>query len=179
MFSSGLSSRPDPVPHIHWRPADDTRLNKTITCCEDVTVLQNDLLRVIEWASSNNMALHENKFELLSYKTPKSILVRELLFTAHRWRKIFFSGTEEKNSVSIFFRSKLGGALRHLARTEWNTQFPTPSNYRAKLVKGRPAAPVITWQFWVKIINFKSKYWCSDCWVMSKVHCKTKLKLFC
>ena len=62
--------------------ADDTRLNKTITCCEDVTVLQNDLLRVIEWASSNNMALHENKFELLCYKTPKSILVRELPFLA-------------------------------------------------------------------------------------------------
>ena len=66
--------------------ADDTRLSKTITCCNDVKILQEDLLNVINWAASNNMDLHENKFELLSYRSPKSTLLQELPFTAE-WQQ--------------------------------------------------------------------------------------------
>lgn len=58
--------------------ADDTRLSKTINCCEDHTILQEDLLKVIEWSKSNNMALHESKFELLTYNTPKKHLLQQL-----------------------------------------------------------------------------------------------------
>ena len=54
--------------------ADDTRLSKSIACCSDVLILQQDLLNVIKCAKSYNMALHEDKFELLSYRTPRSKL---------------------------------------------------------------------------------------------------------
>ena len=66
--------------------ADDTRLSKSIACCSDVLILQQNLLNVIQWAKSNNMALHEDKFELLSYRTPRSKLLQELPMTAE-WEK--------------------------------------------------------------------------------------------
>ena len=62
--------------------ADDTRLGKQISCCEDTTLLQDDLDSVVKWAEHNNMALHENKFELLTYRTPRSRLLEELPFTS-------------------------------------------------------------------------------------------------
>ena len=62
--------------------ADDTRLSKQISCCKDTILLQNDLVSVVNWAEQNNMALHENKFELLTYRTPRSRLLEELPFTS-------------------------------------------------------------------------------------------------
>ena len=62
--------------------ADDTRLSQQITCCEDTSHLQDDLLSVVKMAEQNNMELHENKFELLTYRTPRSKLLEELPFTS-------------------------------------------------------------------------------------------------
>ena len=62
--------------------ADDTRLSKQISSCKDVSVLQDDLNAVVEWATHNNMVLHENKFEYLAYRTASSKLLEELPFTA-------------------------------------------------------------------------------------------------
>ena len=47
--------------------ADDTRLSQQITCCEDTSHLQDDLFSLVKWAEQNNMELHENKLELLTY----------------------------------------------------------------------------------------------------------------
>ena len=47
--------------------ADDTRLTKLIKCLADQLELQADLEAVTTWAVNNNMALHENKFELLQH----------------------------------------------------------------------------------------------------------------
>ena len=47
--------------------ADDTRLSKGVRSKEDQLKLQEDLEAVIEWASTNNMELHEGKFELLQH----------------------------------------------------------------------------------------------------------------
>ena len=44
--------------------ADDTRLSKGVRSKEDKLKLQE---AVIEWASTNNMELHEGKFELLQH----------------------------------------------------------------------------------------------------------------
>ena len=74
--------------------ADDTRLSKSIACCSDVLILQQDLLNVIKWAKSNNMALHEDKFELLSYRTPRSKLLQELPMTAE-WEKYTTSSGQD------------------------------------------------------------------------------------
>ena len=74
--------------------ADDTRLSKSIACCSDVLILQQDLLNVIKWAKSNNMALHEDKFELLSYRTPRSKLLQELPMTAE-WEQYTTSSGQD------------------------------------------------------------------------------------
>ena len=49
--------------------ADDTRISKRISTMDDCSLLQEDLEYVIEWSKENNMMLHEDKFELLSYRT--------------------------------------------------------------------------------------------------------------
>ena len=56
--------------------ADDTRLSKQISSCDDVLILQEDLNTVVKWAT-------DNKFEYLAYRTASSKLLEELPFTAH------------------------------------------------------------------------------------------------
>ena len=45
--------------------ADDTRVSKPICCEKDVSILQNDLDKVILWSDNNNMTLHKDKFEYM------------------------------------------------------------------------------------------------------------------
>ena len=59
--------------------ADDTRISKRISTMDDCSLLQEDLEYVIEWSKENNMMLHEDKFELLSYRTPASKTTAEAL----------------------------------------------------------------------------------------------------
>ena len=48
--------------------ADDTRILRHIFNMVDTEILQQDLDSVVKWAKCNNMALHEDKFELLVHK---------------------------------------------------------------------------------------------------------------
>jgi len=48
--------------------ADDTRILRHIRSYADSCILQQDLNSVIKWAKENNMALHEDKFELMVHK---------------------------------------------------------------------------------------------------------------
>ena len=50
--------------------ADDTRISKGDT--SDTTKLQNDLNIIYNWASENNMAFNDDKFELIRYALNKS-----------------------------------------------------------------------------------------------------------
>ena len=59
--------------------ADDTRISRVIDFCTDTELLQSDLNNVVEWSASNNMELHENKFEYLSFRNPCNIKVNEAL----------------------------------------------------------------------------------------------------
>ena len=60
--------------------ADDTRILKHIYTEQNVAVLQQDLDNVIAWARENNMALHEDKFELLVHKANPNNSLYELPF---------------------------------------------------------------------------------------------------
>ena len=60
--------------------ADDTKLIGAIREMSSVGLLQNDLNIVIEWSRVNNMELHEQKFEVVSYPLNKSKALRELPF---------------------------------------------------------------------------------------------------
>ena len=62
--------------------ADDTRILKHISCQKHVSELQEDLNSVIQWANQNNMALHEDKFELMVHRHCPQSLLYELPFTA-------------------------------------------------------------------------------------------------
>ena len=52
--------------------ADDTRVQRHISLASDCDVLQSDLDNIITWSKDNNMELHKDKFELLSYNTYKT-----------------------------------------------------------------------------------------------------------
>ena len=60
--------------------ADDTKLIGAISGMESVSLLQNDLDTVIQWSRINNMELHEEKFEVMSYPLNGSYLLRQLPF---------------------------------------------------------------------------------------------------
>ena len=48
--------------------ADDTKISKKIAAVDDVGELQMDLDAVCRWSRENNMKLHEEKFELISFR---------------------------------------------------------------------------------------------------------------
>ena len=60
--------------------ADDTKLIGAIRDSCSTQSLQRDLNSVILWSQINNMELHEQKFEVLSYSLNSSCLLRELPF---------------------------------------------------------------------------------------------------
>ena len=60
--------------------ADDTRVSKAIGCEEDVSTLQSDLIKVIQWSDKNNMSLHKDKFEYISYQHNRHNTLTELPF---------------------------------------------------------------------------------------------------
>ena len=60
--------------------ADDTKLIGAIPELSNVELLQEDLNIVMEWSRMNNMELHEQKFEVVSYTLNGSRDIRELPF---------------------------------------------------------------------------------------------------
>ena len=72
--------------------ADDTKLIHAIRSVLDQGDLQMDLDAVAEWSRLNNMALHEDKFQLLSYTINQSKLLRELPFTMSYSRYLTSNG---------------------------------------------------------------------------------------
>ena len=62
--------------------ADDTRISKAIRREHDVTVLQDDLNRVINWSVKNKMSLHEDKFQYMHHSATRSNLLQELPFVS-------------------------------------------------------------------------------------------------
>ena len=105
--------------------ADDTRLRKNISCC----VYQNILLNVIEWSKSNNMALRESKFELLTYRTPKIHLLQQLPFTA-QW--LLYSTPSSQDILPSNIVKDLGVHLSH--DLKWSAQVKNAVESANKMV---------------------------------------------
>ena len=66
--------------------ADDTRVFKQIGCFEDCQLLQEDLDQILDWSRSNNMKLHEQKFELLNHLLNSKSSFPDLPFFAETLR---------------------------------------------------------------------------------------------
>ena len=65
--------------------ADDTCVSKPI-CQKDVSLLQNDLEKVILWSDNNNMTLHKDKFEYMSYLHNRQNYLLELPFVCEQFQ---------------------------------------------------------------------------------------------
>ena len=66
--------------------ADDTRVPKPICCEKDVSLLQNDLEKFILWSDNNNMSLHKDKFEYMSYQHNRQNYLLELPFVCEQFQ---------------------------------------------------------------------------------------------
>jgi hypothetical protein len=58
--------------------ADDTRLKRAISTCDDTELLQCDLNSSIRWSEENNMQLHQQKFELVTHTSGQTNFLHEL-----------------------------------------------------------------------------------------------------
>ena len=81
--------------------ADDTRLSKQISSCDDVLILQEDLNTVVKWATENSMVLYDSKFEYLAYRTASSKHFEELPFTAQWVHYSTPSGEDLTPAISV------------------------------------------------------------------------------
>ena len=72
--------------------ADDTRISKHIACVADHVALQEDLLAIIGWAKTNNMQLHEQKFELLVHRAKPATSLDSMPFTPELYSYVVSEG---------------------------------------------------------------------------------------
>ena len=66
--------------------ADDTRVSKPIGCEKDVSLLQNELDKIILWSDNNNMTLHKDKSEYMSYQHNRHNYLLELPFVCEQFQ---------------------------------------------------------------------------------------------
>ena len=79
--------------------ADDTRVSKQIASQNDVSLLQEDLNNIINWSRSNNMKLHEDKFDLLVHRSRRNDTLNELPFMTE-WMTYYVSNGNELHPVN-------------------------------------------------------------------------------
>ena len=60
--------------------AEDTCVSKQIDSQNDVSLLQEDLGNIMNWSRSNNMKLHEDKFDLIVHRSKRHDTLQELPF---------------------------------------------------------------------------------------------------
>ena len=78
--------------------ADDTRVSISVTCEQDVSVLQNDLNSVIKWSERNNMALHKDKFEYMCHRHNRRSALVELPFVSELYQ---YSVSNDKSLAPV------------------------------------------------------------------------------
>ena len=65
--------------------ADDSRISKSIGGETETKLLQNDLDNAISWSQSNNVQLHEDKFDLIVHKANNSAVLGHLPFAVESY----------------------------------------------------------------------------------------------
>ena len=66
--------------------ADDTRIMRSISTCDEMSLLQQDLDLVIEWSVRNNMALHEDKFEYMAHSCNRNNSMKHFPFSSESYQ---------------------------------------------------------------------------------------------
>jgi len=78
--------------------ADETRVLISITCEQDVSLIQNDLNSVIKWSERNNMALHKDKFEYMCHRHNRRSALVELPFVSELYQ---YSVSKDKSLAPV------------------------------------------------------------------------------
>ena len=79
----------EPTVHLF---TDDSRIYKSIGGETETKLLQNDLENAISWPQSNNMQLHEDKFDLIVHKANYSSVLGHLPLTVESFTYTVSSG---------------------------------------------------------------------------------------
>ena len=147
--------------------ADDTKLSHPISgenCRQD---LQQDLWKVINWSLTNNMQLHENKFEVVNYCLNSSRLLRELPFMAEMYDYITTNGhtiqpTDVVRDLGIYLSNDLS----------WTPHIQQAVNSARKMAAWvlsvfRDRTPTIMLTLYKSMVRSKLEY-CCPVWDTSK-----------
>ena len=99
--------------------ADDTRVCKALSSCQDVSALQKDLENIITWSDCNNMMLHEDKFEYICHQANRSNLLLQLPFTStyfeyHTLGGITLHPANNIRDLGVYFSDDLSWTI-HIA----------------------------------------------------------------
>ena len=96
--------------------ADDTKVCSKVSSANDFDLMQNDILKIIKWSTSNNMMLNNNKFELISHKfnadNHNLLLLKELPLFNDKvdyviTKNLVVSPSEHVRDLGIYVDSKL------------------------------------------------------------------------
>ena len=101
--------------------ADDTRVCKAVSSCQDVSDLQKDLEHINTWSDCNNMMLHEDKFEYICHQANRSNLLLQLPFTStyfeyHTLCGITLHPANNIRDLGVYISDDLSSTL-HIATT--------------------------------------------------------------
>ncbi|KAK4325507.1 hypothetical protein Pmani_003957 [Petrolisthes manimaculis] len=110
---------------------DDTRITKQICSAEDVNLLQQDLNRILSWATLNNMELNAEKSELLIYGQNEAALEANYSCTTQKVKSLIhnsftYNGTRLFNCIPQQLRDLTGVSPETFKRKldQWLQKLP-------------------------------------------------------
>ena len=138
--------------------ADDTKLTAAIKWEPDMSLLQNDLNKVVDWSIKNNMVLHEGKFEYLCYKAGRPKWIDELPFST-----FFYTTPAGYNLEPKEFVKDLGVILS--SDCNWSVHIHSMAAGARKLAGWalgvfRDRSTLVMLTIWKSLIRCKLEYCC-------------------
>ena len=155
--------------------ADDTKLISSIGGVESKRRLQEDLCRVISWSNLNNMELHENKFQLLSYPLNNSFLLRQLPFYPENLEYTTPKGHVIESSAVVRYLGILVSNSR-----SWSPHIDQVTEGAQKMASWvlsafRDRSPTLMLTLYKAMVRSRLEY-CSPVWSPSKISDIQKLE---
>ncbi len=148
--------------------ADDTRVSKSVTCEQDVSLLQDDLFSVIQWSERNNMTLHMDKFEYMCHQHNRRSTLVELPFVSELYQ---YSISHDKSLTPVGQLRDLGVLISN--DLSWTPHIKTIANkarQKAAWVFSvfQTRSPVIMLTLYKSMVRSLLEY-CSPLWHPSKI----------
>ena len=102
----------------------DSKILKAISCMDDTSLLQQDLINVTQWSQENSMVLNDKKFELICHLSDKDSSLHQLPFTSELYNYTTSNGVRISPSTTakdlgVIISSDLSWH-RHISTMVWN-----------------------------------------------------------